>query len=516
MPEWSPHDNPYGNLLTSSFAPPPIQAKLTVGAVGDKYEQEADSVAAQVVKTINQPQGSVQPKSADEGESLQMQPQETLQREEMPEEEELQMKPESIQREEMPEEEELQMKPTLQRVGKEGGAVSDEFNTQLQGAKGGGQALDPGLQTQMGQAMGADFSGIKVHADSQSNQLNESIQSKAFTTGADVFFRAGEYNPGSKGGQELIAHELTHVMQQGQGAAAVQRLSAEDITTDAKKANSSFNQFKTSSLMPVIDAVKSYKDAPTPEKLDAIKTAVDALDDKKQTKYATALSNLDAAMDAEEQRLKALRVTTEGEAKPEGQTARVQALRQWIDKAAGFIKGGNFQAAYAHLANYQGLAKPTAIGSINIKHIPSSNEVTAEDAIEAAQGNMAFSEEDRILICFPSNWKWINDPDKKAVQAGLLMHLEEYMHIYQARSGEYMSSRTGMFKESDMASDDPAEADAEKAIALSDFDYDETDVMAQMEAWGFDPEEIRYADRYEGREEYMEWRKATTEESETE
>jgi guanyl-specific ribonuclease Sa len=70
----------------------------------------------------------------------------------------------------------------------------------------------------MGQAMGADFSGVKVHTDAQSDQLNKSIQAKAFTTGQDVFFRQGAYEPSSRGGQELIAHELTHVVQQNGGA----------------------------------------------------------------------------------------------------------------------------------------------------------------------------------------------------------------------------------------------------------------------------------------------------------
>ena len=69
----------------------------------------------------------------------------------------------------------------------------------------------------MGKAMGADFSGVKVHTDSQADQLNQSIQAKAFTTGQDVFFRQGTYQPGSKDGQELIAHELTHVVQQNGG-----------------------------------------------------------------------------------------------------------------------------------------------------------------------------------------------------------------------------------------------------------------------------------------------------------
>ena len=69
----------------------------------------------------------------------------------------------------------------------------------------------------MEQAFGADFGGVKVHTDSRSDQLNQSIQARAFTTGQDVFFRQGEYNPGSRGGQELLAHELTHVVQQNGG-----------------------------------------------------------------------------------------------------------------------------------------------------------------------------------------------------------------------------------------------------------------------------------------------------------
>jgi hypothetical protein len=67
---------------------------------------------------------------------------------------------------------------------------------------------------------GVDFSQVKVHNDTQSDQLNKSIQARAFTTGTDVFFRGGEYNPGSRGGQELIAHELTHVVQQNSNSVA--------------------------------------------------------------------------------------------------------------------------------------------------------------------------------------------------------------------------------------------------------------------------------------------------------
>ena len=56
----------------------------------------------------------------------------------------------------------------------------------------------------MEQAFGADFSGVKVHTNGQSDQLNRSIQARAFTTGQDVFFREGEYNPGMSGRSGVV------------------------------------------------------------------------------------------------------------------------------------------------------------------------------------------------------------------------------------------------------------------------------------------------------------------------
>lgn len=208
--------------------PARIQAKLNIGEPNDKYEQEADRTAAKVVQQINSPQAqAIQREEMEEEEELQMKPVSSIQREEMQEEEEeLQMKPiSSIQREEMEEEEELQMKPSLQKkenVG--GGAASSELESSIASARGSGQSLDANLQTKMGQAMGADFSGVRVHTDSRSDQLNQSIQARAFTTGQDLFFRQGEYNPSSTSGQELIAHELTHVMQQNPVTAVNRRM----------------------------------------------------------------------------------------------------------------------------------------------------------------------------------------------------------------------------------------------------------------------------------------------------
>jgi len=96
--------------------------------------------------------------------------------------------------------------------------LDDDTADRINRARGGGQTLDTAIQQKMGEAMGADFSDVRVHTGGESNQLNEQLGARAFTTGRDVFFRDGEYNPGSSSGQELIAHELTHVVQQGSGA----------------------------------------------------------------------------------------------------------------------------------------------------------------------------------------------------------------------------------------------------------------------------------------------------------
>ena len=76
-------------------------------------------------------------------------------------------------------------------------------------------------------AFGADFSGVRVHSDAESDSLNEGLSARAFTTGQDVFIRREDYSPDSTAGQELIAHELTHVVQQG--VAPIQRIFLEPI-----------------------------------------------------------------------------------------------------------------------------------------------------------------------------------------------------------------------------------------------------------------------------------------------
>lgn len=96
--------------------------------------------------------------------------------------------------------------------------VDEEVAQRINQERGGGQALDSSLQTLATEAMGHDLSGVRVHTSREADTLSRNLSAQAFTTGRDIFFRAGAYDPHSAAGRELIAHELTHVVQQSSGA----------------------------------------------------------------------------------------------------------------------------------------------------------------------------------------------------------------------------------------------------------------------------------------------------------
>jgi hypothetical protein len=101
-------------------------------------------------------------------------------------------------------------------VGAEGGQVTPELGQRIRAS--GGAPLGDGLRGPMEQAFGADFSGVRVHTDSD---VAPRIGASAFTTGSDIHFAPGEYRPDDRAGQRLLAHELTHVVQQTGAGLAV-------------------------------------------------------------------------------------------------------------------------------------------------------------------------------------------------------------------------------------------------------------------------------------------------------
>jgi hypothetical protein len=106
-------------------------------------------------------------------------------------------------------------------------------DARIRAAASGGFVLPPKVRMYLEPRFRADFSGVRIHNDAQSAQLSNAIGARAFAYGRHVFFNQGQYNPESAQGMELIAHELTHTIQQGaaqQGNANVHRKAEANAT----------------------------------------------------------------------------------------------------------------------------------------------------------------------------------------------------------------------------------------------------------------------------------------------
>lgn len=170
---------------------PSCQAKaegLTVGRAGDASEVEADRVADRVVRGESVA-GSVGDRAADGG---------------------------------------------IARTAKDSAAAaaSSATSSEIRSSRGSGQALDAATRTTMSQRFGKDLSGVRVHADSRAAQLSEQLNARAFTVGNDIYFGRGRFDPSSTDGTRLLAHELTHVVQQGAGATELLQRSIDDESAE--------------------------------------------------------------------------------------------------------------------------------------------------------------------------------------------------------------------------------------------------------------------------------------------
>lgn len=250
----SPHNsNKDGNTFFG------IQAKLKVGKPGDKYEQEADHVADKVVKKTAKPAtkpkffnnttDSVQKKSKKEDEKpiaqtvtkvdkLEPKKEKTsapkqdkekefkIQKKENPEleEENLQMQSEEgeeeLQTQLDPEDEDEHIplnkkEEQVQMRSFRPASSSINITQNLRSSRGGGRPLPPTTRSQMESGFGTDFSAVRIHTDSTAVTMTQNVGAQAFASGADIYFNAGRYNPGTTTGDTLLAHELTHTIQQG-------------------------------------------------------------------------------------------------------------------------------------------------------------------------------------------------------------------------------------------------------------------------------------------------------------
>lgn len=109
-------------------------------------------------------------------------------------------------------------------VGAAGGALDAATSGQISGRTGGGRGLPDGVRRSMEGAFGTGLGHVRIHDDSTSASLNKAVSARAFTTGSDIFFGAGEYAPHDPVGQKVLAHELAHVVTEG-GSAPLRRMS---------------------------------------------------------------------------------------------------------------------------------------------------------------------------------------------------------------------------------------------------------------------------------------------------
>lgn len=217
----------------------PVQAKLQVGQPGDRYEQEADRVAAQVMPTTNPAAvsslaiappaiGRIQPGL---NEPLQRQPEaadeqkkklakETAykaeQKKQQAEKEKVAAEEKAVKADKdkhekakkKKEDDKLQTQAQVGQVPTVTPALENHLSTQ----QGGGQPLPETTRTLMESRFRHDFSKVRVHHDPQAAQ---SLQAHAFTLRHNIFFNTVQYQPENPASLRLLAHELTHVVQQG-------------------------------------------------------------------------------------------------------------------------------------------------------------------------------------------------------------------------------------------------------------------------------------------------------------
>ncbi|MFP4343540.1 MAG: DUF4157 domain-containing protein [Anaerolineales bacterium] len=153
---------------------PAVQPKLTVSEPDDLYEVEAERTADVVMKM---PAPATPPP---------------------------------------PDDDEQPGAPAVQRAAQEAApAVSPQVAQRVESLRGGGRPLPESERSFFESRMGADFSGVRVHTDATAGRTAQDLSARAFTRGNHIVFGAGEYQPGTPAGRHLMAHELTHVLQQG-------------------------------------------------------------------------------------------------------------------------------------------------------------------------------------------------------------------------------------------------------------------------------------------------------------
>lgn len=193
---------PAWQALAFRTAPRSIQTKLKVGAPGDAYEREADRVAEAVTRG-----GAAGPVSgAASGSNDGIQRMCSACAGDQEEDGHVQAKEESSR------------SPTL----------TPATEARISGLRGRGERLPGPVRAMFEPRFGRDFGDVNIHTGSAAAATARAIQAQAYTVGRDIVFDQGRFAPSTPEGQTLLAHELTHVVQQGAAGERVQRFATED------------------------------------------------------------------------------------------------------------------------------------------------------------------------------------------------------------------------------------------------------------------------------------------------
>ncbi len=191
-----------------------LQTNLRISQPGDKYEQEADWITDAVLqmpkpKAIDQSDGkhSIQRICLEsENEELRRQP--------IEDEVEVELQTSALVHRKDYEEENVRTKPALQQEETGSSEISVDFENRLYSDRGRGVPLPDQLRDEFEPKFGTNFGAVRIHTGTESAELTQQVQAKAFTHGSDIHFGEGQYDLSSAAGKELLAHELTHVVQQ--------------------------------------------------------------------------------------------------------------------------------------------------------------------------------------------------------------------------------------------------------------------------------------------------------------
>lgn len=231
---------------------PPIQPSLAVGATDDRYEREADRIAEQVVSESSAPRGTLPVTPVAQGSPVE------------------------------------QEGDTLQKNFKIRSAHSrapGDKNLAIRAVSGEGRSLSFDERAYFEPRLGRDFSNVRIHEHAKAGEAARAINAQAYTLGTNIAFARGEYSPQSLMGRRLLAHELTHVIQQSEtGSGAQQQMiqrqhrstpvssSEEDFIQDLQTGTERANQY----ISYITEAIEYWRN--TGIRLSGLDRALDNLD----------------------------------------------------------------------------------------------------------------------------------------------------------------------------------------------------------------------------------------------